>query len=250
MLRLTWAAVIVSVLSALVFGGQLYEMITGGTATDNLVKYAGVQANASSDQADAAQQFSDTAEDINGRMSDAVEQLAAAAKNAKAGIGATQRAMRLDQRAWVVWKAIDGAPVLDKPWKIDTYFTNTGRTPAKNVKVFCRVQPAIDEAEVDFGAAVFEKRATIIAPNDANSFCPLNPLTIPKVTQDVLDTFSTKSKIEFNYGLITYDDIFGQKHWLSFCRSMDPDGRAWNACATHNDTGDGDPPKEKQRKAN
>jgi hypothetical protein len=41
MLRLTWAAVIVSVLSALVFGGQLYEMITGGTATDKLVNYGG-----------------------------------------------------------------------------------------------------------------------------------------------------------------------------------------------------------------
>jgi len=60
MVRLTWAAVIISLLSGAVFSGQLYEMISGGTQTDKLVGYAKVQANASSDQADAAQQFSDT----------------------------------------------------------------------------------------------------------------------------------------------------------------------------------------------
>ena len=51
------------------------ESISSSNQTDNLVRYAKVQANASSDQADAAQQFSDTAEDINSRMSDAVDQL-------------------------------------------------------------------------------------------------------------------------------------------------------------------------------
>jgi ABC-type transporter Mla subunit MlaD len=96
MIRLTRAGVIIGVITLLIFAGQLYEMIEGGTATDKLVDYSKVQANASSDQADAAQQFSDTAEDINGRMSDAVDQLQAAAANAKSGITATQDAMRLD----------------------------------------------------------------------------------------------------------------------------------------------------------
>jgi hypothetical protein len=40
MLRLTRAAVIISVLTGLIFAGQLYEMITGGTQTDKLVGYA------------------------------------------------------------------------------------------------------------------------------------------------------------------------------------------------------------------
>jgi hypothetical protein len=248
--RLAQIALGISILAAIFVCLQWWEMHEGGIDTHALAEATGDASRAASDQADAAQQFSDTAEDINERMSDAVEQLEAAANNAKASIGATQRAMRLDQRAWIVWKAISGAPTLDKPWKLDTYFTNTGRTPAKNVKVFCRAQPAIDETEVDFSAAVFEKRSTIIAPNDANTFCSLNPMTIPKVTQDVLDIFSTKTKVEFIYGFVIYDDIFGQKHWLSFCRAMEPDGQAWNACATHNDTGDGEPPKEKHRKPN
>jgi hypothetical protein len=250
MIRLTRAGIIIGIVTGLIFAGQLYVMISGGTQTDKLVDYSKVQANAASDQADAAQQFSDTAEDINERMSEAVKQLEEAANNAKSSIGATQSAMRLDQRAWVVWKAISGVPTLDKPWRIDTYLTNTGKTPAKNVKVFCRAQPATDETKVNFGAAVFETRATLIAPNDFNTFCSLNPMTIPKVTQEVLDTFSTKTKVEFVYGFVTYDDIFGQKHWLSFCRSMEPDGQAWNACSTHNDTGEGKPPKEHPQNPN
>ena len=52
--RLTTAGVIIGVITLLIFAGQLYEMIEGGTATDKLVDYAKTQANASSDQADAA----------------------------------------------------------------------------------------------------------------------------------------------------------------------------------------------------
>src|ERR1035438_7010908 len=98
MIRLTWAAVIISILSIIVFAGQLYEMIAGGTATDKLVEYTRAQANAGNDQADAAQQFSDTTEEINAGINSAVDQLESAANNAKASIQATQNAMRLEQR--------------------------------------------------------------------------------------------------------------------------------------------------------
>jgi ABC-type transporter Mla subunit MlaD len=99
MIRLTWAAVLISLLSAIVFGGQLYEMISGGTATDKLVTYAQNQASAGSDIADAAQQFSDTADDTNEAIYGAVEQLEAAAKNTKDAVRNAQTSFHEEQRA-------------------------------------------------------------------------------------------------------------------------------------------------------
>ncbi len=247
MIRLTWAAVIVSVLSALVFGGQLYEMIAGGTATDKLVRYSLVQANAAGDQADAAQQFSDTAEDINERMSDAVEQLEAAARNAKTGIGATQEAMRLDQRAWVSQTEIGPVPELDKPWDLIVFFRNTGKTPAQRVYVGCAAEPAINETAIRWGTpSHFEPE--VVAPNAA-AICILHPITQlgttqPKVTQNILDALQREEIRVYVYGAVVYKDVFRQWHWATFCKSMSSDGKAWFACEKGNDTGDGKvPPK-------
>jgi len=136
MIRLTWAAVIISILSAAVFAGQLYEMVTGATATDKLIEYAKVQANAGSDQADAAQQFSDTAEDINSGIGGAVDQLEAAAKNTSAAVKNAQSAFREEQRAWVGVQgtADSGGFTETEPWKIKVVFFNSGKTPARSVQ--------------------------------------------------------------------------------------------------------------------
>lgn len=249
-IRLTKIGLFVGIVTLIIFAGQLWEMYEGGEQTDKLVGYAKTQANSTGDQADAAQQFSDTAEDINGRMSDAVDQLGTAAKNAKAGIRATQDAMRLDQRAWIVWKAIEGKPELDKPWTLKTYFTNSGKTPAKNVRVNCIVDHAKDESALDFNKIAPETRPAIIAPNDPTTYCELNPLKIDKVHQEVLNIFSSKQEIIFFYGFVTYDDIFRREHWLTFCHAMEPDGKTWDTCHVYNDTGDGKKPKWKQQKAN
>ena len=128
-----WATCVIAagtIVSAGAIVLQWREMVSGGTATDNLVNYAKVQANAASDQAEAAQQFSDTSEDINGRMSEAVDQLNAAASSAKAGIEATQESMRQEQRAWAGMMQITGIPEAGKPFHATVIFQNTGRTPA------------------------------------------------------------------------------------------------------------------------
>src|ERR1700686_2566217 len=119
-------SVVVGLLQWRAMNGQLREMHEGGIDTHAL-------ADAASNQADAAQQFSDTAEDINGGIADAKEQLEAAVKHAKRSIQATQDATRLDQRAWVVVKGISGVPTLNQPLSLNVFFMNTGKTPAKNV---------------------------------------------------------------------------------------------------------------------
>lgn len=103
MLRLTGAAIFISVVTGLIFAGQLYEMVEGGKQTDKLLSAAGTQADAASDmadaagnQVDAADNFSDTAEEINRKIATAVIQLQAAANNAKTGLDTTRDAMHLE----------------------------------------------------------------------------------------------------------------------------------------------------------
>lgn len=232
-----------TVVMALVGLGTLYEIIGGGSDTHDLALAAKEQAGKMKDMSDAADKIRQAAENM-------VTQDQRIADNAKNSIQATQNAMRQDQRAWVVWKAIEGKPELDKPWTLKTYFTNSGKTPAKNVKVNCIVDHAKDESALDFNKIAPETRPAIIAPNDPTTYCELNPLKIDKVNQEVLNIFSSKQEIIFFYGFVTYDDIFRREHWLTFCHAMEPDGKAWDTCHVYNDTGDGKKPKWKQQKAN
>jgi hypothetical protein len=165
-------------------------------------------------------------------------------KQSKAALDTTIRNSRLDERPWVVLRQIAGIPELDKPWNVQMFFVNTGKTPARNVRLNCHTTFETTESAVKFGEKVPDSRPALIAPNDLSTFCVLDPLApkIPKVTRDVINILTNKTATLFVYGFVTYDDISGLKHWLTFCRIMEPDGKSWEGCQTHNDTGDGDPP--------
>jgi hypothetical protein len=242
MVRLTTYGLIVTIVTGVIFLGQLYEMISGGTQTDKLVNYSKVQANAASDQADAAQQFSDTSEDINNRISDAVDQLQDAASNAKAGIQATQDAMRLDQRAWVGVKGMEGTPQLNQPWQPHVVFTNTGRTPAKNVRMWCTLEPEYLGTPFKFTKSALGNQRTLIVPNQ-EPYCQMEATPAAKMDQPTLDSLNSGKLAVAVYGLVTYDDVFGDSHWLTFCKVIHTDGKAWDDCPEGgNDTGDGKKP--------
>lgn len=197
MIRLTTAGIIIAILTGIVFLGQLYEMISGGTQTDKLVDYAKTQAQAADEIAQASDDFTDSAKWMEEHAKDAADAMQdsvdTASENTKTIIKNAQNTTRLDQRAWVVWKGVEGTPELDKTWVVKTYFTNSGKTPAKNVRVNCALIPAKEESELDFNrTAQSEPKPTIIAPNDPTTYCPLNPLTIEKVTKDVLNIFASR----------------------------------------------------------
>ena len=132
-------------------------------------------------------------------------------------------------------------PELGKHWEIKVHFTNTGKTPAKDVRPTCNF--SYTKQEGDLPEQVLPKTPTLIAPND-DSICVLQPLTVSLVTKDILDELSQGFSPVFVYGYVEYYDIFGKSRWLIFCRSMSPDGNSWNACQMKgaNDTGDGKRP--------
>jgi hypothetical protein len=61
---------------------------------------------------------------------------------------------RLDQRAWVTVAGITGFPEVGKPLRITIYFANTGKTPAKKVKITPLIGPYKGDIVPDFPAEV------------------------------------------------------------------------------------------------
>lgn len=158
-------------------------------------------------------------------------------KQSKATLQATQDQMRLDQRAWVVLRGIGPGPTLDQPWNLNAVFTNTGKTPAKNVEWSCVNEYAKDESSLKRWRLPYAN-PTLLAPND-QKMCILHPVTTPKVTQPVLDVLKSSQVQLFVYGSVVYLDVFGQWHWLTFCQKLQPEGQAWDGCTKGDDTGDG-----------
>ena len=163
-LNLTRIGLFVGVVTLLIFAGQLWEMSQSGQQTDKLIVAAkalagaaGDTATAAGDQVDAGNNFADSAEEINRGIVEAVDQLQAAAKNAKTSINATKEAMQLDQRAWVVMRGVGPAPELDKPWELHVLFTNTGKTPGKYLQLSCSAEAGENEHGLRWNMVAYEQ---------------------------------------------------------------------------------------------
>lgn len=251
---LLWTRVVVGInlLTCLFVGLQYREMKSGSKDTHTLAEAAKTQSEKMSNVSDAADKIRKAAEDMvlqDQRIADnAKDSLDASNRQSKAALDASIAASKLDQRAWVVLKHVSGVPEVNKPWNVQIYFINTGKTPARNVRMTCHITYTTGESAehlIEFAATVPDTRPTLIAPNDPSTFCSLDallPLKISRVAQDTLDSFSGGKLVLFAHGFATYDDVAGTKHWVTFCRVMDGDGKTWHGCKTHNDTGDGDKP--------
>jgi hypothetical protein len=123
-------------------------------------------------------------------------------------------------------------------------FTNTGKTPAKKVKISCNFEVNISEDAMVFKRAAYGSQNTLIVPNQV-PFCDLDISSVfgGKMTQEIVGGLTKKEVAVAIFGSVIYDDVFGKTHWLNFCRVARPDGKAWDDCKHGgNDTGDGDPP--------
>jgi hypothetical protein len=131
---MVWATCVIAA-GTLVSAGaicfQWREMVNGGVDTA-AIKIAAQK------QADAAQQFADTAEDINGSIGDAVKKLDAQAKGtqrsanaAKSAAVTADKVLHVSERAYVV----AGQPTIDIETKYITLpIENSGRIPSGKVR--------------------------------------------------------------------------------------------------------------------
>jgi hypothetical protein len=249
------ATVVIAIFTALTF----YVVLDSSSDTQKLITAAQTQAVAASDQADAAQQFSDTTEDINGDINGAVDQLQAAADNARASIEATQDAMRLDQRAWVATSGIASTPKLEvkngRDFLIQIVFRNTGKTPArkstfltfwdlvpKGTKPTLAVRgvPSISQVLVAPNAEYRKDIKPFQEPFDAiNNLSTMKPEEKEAAKRMFIEQFTSRTMVLYVHGRADYRDIFGCPHWTTFCSYLEFDAdqaASMTVCSEHNET--------------
>jgi hypothetical protein len=128
-------------------------------------------------------------------------------------------------------------------------FKNSGRTPARNFIAAQIAEPIVRERQPNFSHELHTTpgiigRAGIIPPNGTGSRSTpvttrgagdvrVEALIKPEGMKNIID-----GKIQiYVHGLVSYDDIFGHPHWLTYCYYwIDPNFSGFGACDEHNDT--------------
>jgi len=146
---------------------------------------------------------------------------------------ATLQVMRAEQRAWINVQTSSTQLEIGKPIVYPLIFGNTGKTPARNVNgVFImEVLNSADEPSFDYSSPLLKSTLTdhALFPNSPTTILGLTPLhQIPgtktvepiELTQDLLDKFNNGQIWFAAEGKISYEDIFGVKHWMNICHAM------------------------------
>lgn len=241
---LRWAKVAVgmSFVAAIFISLQWCEMRRSAGDTHTLAQAAKRQAEKLGDMSKAADKIKLAARNMAAQEKEIAnstrKSLAESAAQNQKVVAAELGNSRLDQRAWVVLKGVAGKPTLNKPLTLRVYFTNTGRTPARDVRVSCAVSAGTGEMPPTLEGRPYGN-PNFLAPN-ALIFSSLRDSA--KVSQSALDALSKGAVTLFVYGSALYDDVFGRTHWLTFCEFLTPDASSWDPCKRYNDTGNGDKP--------
>jgi hypothetical protein len=137
--------------------------------------------------------------------------------------------MRADQRAWLIPSVgpiylHDGEVIFQ-----DFTYTNTGRTPAKNIHAVFRMQAISDVDQPTFDYSPSRRPSTsdahAVFPNSGNNLgVPLfgevpntNTLEPVKYSDDLKQKFTDHSILFVLHGKVTYTDVFGIDHWFTYC---------------------------------
>jgi hypothetical protein len=156
-------------------------------------------------------------------------------KTAQNSLQATLDSLHTQQRAWLSIEAPGRGlvPHAGSIFRVSFPFTNTGFTPAKNLQIFFDGGFFPEGIEPTYEHDGQPQAEGNLSPHGTSYFryngerC--GPMKIPEHRMFVL------------YGAITYEDVFRQKHWCTYCFFVK--GEEYEYCPKHNDIGDGDLPK-------
>jgi hypothetical protein len=218
---------------------QWHEIKSGGRDTHDLAVAAKAQADKMKDMSEAADKIRQAAEGMvaqEQRIADNAKIAVDAANGqSKSALDTTIAASRLDQRAWMGITQVIGKPEEDKVFDVTIELKNSGKTPANNVVIYNVYDPVPvgDGAHFGWETLVPNKFGTV--PPNVERLFTIHPSKFAKLTKADMDTFNTRTM--WVHGRITYDDIFGRHHWLTYCTSLTA-GWVWAFCSEHNDTDD------------
>lgn len=192
----TIATCVTSVLQWRVLSRQLSQMEEGAEQTDRMIR--------------------ETNRIANGM--DSVRQ------QSKAALDASIEISRTDQRAWLSVYVTSETPRIGHNLTIITHVKNTGRSFAKDTKLCSlpadtetlRQIPQFIECTEDqwqFG--------TLMAPNDEwvhnTWYGHPSASRTAGLTATQVKLLNANEVVMWQYGKVTYSDIFGHDHWVKFC---------------------------------
>jgi len=176
------------------------------------------------------------------------EILDATIAQSKATLDASIKTAQSDQRAWVGTTAISQPQCLDNGRRvffasgcasiITIQVINSGKSIARNYKgmVEGRLVRAIDPFTFTFSARPLTSplaSVSVIQPATTVS------MTIPPFTrlidQSKLDALKNGTAMMYFFGKITYDDIFHNQHFTTFCFFLESSLTDMATCPTYND---------------
>ena len=158
------------------------------------------------------------------------------ATTAEGTLKVTTNNFRADQRAWLAVVDVQGTkPEVGQPFTNKVMVRDTGRTPAKNVSVDGAFVAYPKQMAVDFRLGIRNQKLGVLSPGGDRS---INSRlgNADKLSESEVDQL--KDMNIYVYGTITYDDIFGGHHWVTYCSQLTEDRTMFLFCAQHNDTDD------------
>jgi hypothetical protein len=165
-----------------------------------------------------------------------LKQMTIATQTAQNAVEATQDQMRLDQRSWIGIKGVHGTKPTSKV-SMATFVdvTNTGHTPANNVIVYPSFMFALPGDTISFKDTNDAMRLGLLSPGTERTIT-FNA-SENKIVGKQPPNFFLSRKV-YAFGKITYSDIFGRCHWVTYCAHVSNDWNTYQFCEEHNDTGD------------
>jgi hypothetical protein len=175
-------------------------------------------------------------------------------KTAQDNVAAIRQQMRVDERAWMN-VGVGLAPLIDgQPIFMPVRLVDSGKTPAIKAKGTVIVNLLNTGTDPDFSFKAGHPRYNFdvgfIAPNQPQTiqwavlpeYLPVSDVLVQTLTTPAIrQGMSDGSMYIVVHGKITYTDIFGGRHWMTFCalaENAKPSGTGSEKCASYNKLGD------------
>jgi hypothetical protein len=120
-------------------------------------------------------------------------------------------------------------------------FHNSGKTIAEKLEGYTVSEPVRRGESPNFSYTKEPRfSAGLVPPGSDHHVRLILTRSISKgtpspLTQPLLDALNAGEFQIYIHGRISYDDIFGAHHWMTFCYFWHPETRAYAVCAEHNE---------------
>jgi hypothetical protein len=144
---------------------------------------------------------------------------------------------KVQLRAYVVQTSIETQNIINGNLTSIFHMKNVGQTPAINLGFAVHSEVVAPTNNVVPSYEFSKARDPSVATEILGAGIDTSERIIrDRFSDEELDSVRKKKAMLIVWGVVWYDDIFGQPHSMRFCKSFkDADFARWNVCSSHND---------------